>query len=184
MRVVYMVGGYSSSNDIFLHKFLQYGIDVHVIYTRPMPADSAVLQQVNASWVDVSRFSYLPKGLRWLVFGSQVISRVRKIKPDVILSQGIQVHGLLSVLSGSRPVLLMPWGSDWAIRAHENFAMRLLSRFVVNRVGLVQIDCEVGKRTVLNLSRGALKPEKIWVFPQGIELEIFHPHAEARLALR
>lgn len=184
MRLVYMVGGYSSSNDIFLHKFLQYGIDVHVIYTRPAPADSAVLQQVNASWVDVSRFGYLPKGLRWLIFGYQVISRVRKIKPGVILSQGIQAQGLLSVLSGIRPVLLMPWGSDWAIRAHKNLAMRMLSRYVVNHVSLVQIDCEVGKRTVLDLSKGKLKPEKIWVFPQGIELNIFSPRAEARLGLR
>jgi glycosyltransferase involved in cell wall biosynthesis len=184
MRLVYMVGGYSSSNDIFLHKFLRYGIDVHVIYTRPAAADSAVLQQVNASWVDVSRFGYLAKGLRWLIFGYQVISLVRKIKPDLIVSQGIQAHGLLSVLSGIRPVLLMPWGSDWAIRAHKNFAMRMLSRYVVNRVDLVQIDCEVGKRTVLDLSGGKLKSEQIWVFPQGIELDIFNPRPEARLALR
>jgi glycosyltransferase involved in cell wall biosynthesis len=184
MRVVYMVGGYSSSNDIFLHKFLQYGIDTHVVYTRPAPANSAVLQRVNAFWVDVSRFRYLPKAFRWLIFGYEVASRVRKVKPDVILSQGIQAHGLLSLLSGIRPVLLMPWGSDWAITAHKNFAMRMLSRYVVNHVDLLQIDCEVGKRTVLDLSGRKLKPEKIWVFPQGIELDIFNPRPEARRVLR
>ena len=86
MRVVYMVGGYSSSNDIFLHKFLRYGVDTHVIYTRFAPADSAVLRRVNASWVDVSRFGSLPKALRWLIFGYEVVSLVRQIKPDVILS--------------------------------------------------------------------------------------------------
>jgi glycosyltransferase involved in cell wall biosynthesis len=184
MRVVYMVGGYSSSNDIFLHKFLRYGVDTHVIYTRFAPADSAVLQRVNASWVDVSRFGSLPKALRWLIFGYEVASRVRQIKPDVILSQGIQAHGLLAVLSGIRPVLLMPWGTDWAITAHKSFAMRILSRYVVNHVDLVQIDCEVGKRTVLDLSGGKLRPEQIWVFPQGIELDIFNPRPEARRVLR
>jgi len=184
MRVVYMVGGYSSSNDLFLNKFLKYGIDTHVVYTRPAAANSAVLRRMNASWVDVGRFGYLPKVLRWLIFGYQVASRVRKIKPDVILSQGIQVHGLLSLLSGIRPVLLMPWGTDWAITAHKNVAMRMLSRYVVNRVDLVQIDCEVGKRTVLELSGGKLKPEKIWVFPQGIELDIFNPRPNARQVFR
>jgi L-malate glycosyltransferase len=184
MRVVYMVGGYSSSNDIFLHKFLQYGLETYVIYTRPAPADSAVLRRVNASWIGVGRFGFLPKALRWLLFGYEVVSLVRKIKPDVILSQGIQAHGLLAVLSGVRPVLLMPWGTDWAITAHRSFVMRMLSRYVVNHVDLVQIDCEIGKRTVLDLSGGKLKPEQIWVFPQGIELDVFKPCAEARRALR
>jgi glycosyltransferase involved in cell wall biosynthesis len=184
MRVLYMVGGYSSSNDIFLHKFLQYGLDTHVIYTRPAPADSVVLQRVNATWIDLSRLGYLPKPLRWLIFGYEAVSQVRKIKPDVILSQGIQAHGLLSVLSGVRPVLLMPWGTDWAITAHKNFVMRMLSRYVVNHVDLVQIDCEVGKRTVLDVSGGKIRPEQIWVFPQGIELDVFKPDAEARRTLR
>jgi len=62
--------------------------------------------------------------------------------------------------------------------------MRMLSRYVVNHVDLVQIDCEVGKRTVLDLSGGKLRPEQIWVFPQGIELDVFKPCAEARRALR
>jgi glycosyltransferase involved in cell wall biosynthesis len=184
MRVAYMVGGYSSSNDIFLHKFLQYGVETHVIYTRPAPADSEVLKRVNASWVNVGRFGFLPKALRWLIFTYDVIRLVRKIKPDVILSQGIQAHGIFSVLSGIRPVLLMPWGTDWAITAHKNIAMRMLSRYVVNHVGLVQIDCDVGKRTVMDLSGGKVRPEQIWVFPQGIELNIFRPRPEARMAVR
>src|SRR5262249_50114052 len=139
---------------------------------------------VNTFWIDLSRFRYLPKIFRWFIFGYEVISVARKIKPDVILCQGIQGHGLFSVLSGIRPIVLMPWGSDWAIVAHKNTMMRLLSRYVINRADLVQIDCEIGKNTILNLSGGKLQPERIWVFPQGIELGTFKPDSEQRQALR
>jgi len=184
MRIVFMAGGFSTTNVLFLNKFLQYGLDAHFVYTRMSPADFEVLKSVNTTWIDLSRFKYLPKLLRWLIFGYETISIIKKIKPDVILTQGIQVHGLFSVLSGIRPILLMPWGSDWAIVAHKNSAMRLLSRYVVNHVDLVQIDCEVGKRTILELSQGKVKPEDILVFPQGIELDVFKPKAEIRKSLR
>src|SRR5262249_52641323 len=152
--------------------------------TRVSPADFGVLKSVNNTWIDVSRFNYLPKLLRWLIFGYETISIVRKVKPDVILSQAIQGHGLLSVLSRIRPIVLMPWGSDWAIEAHKNSVMRLLSRYVVNHIDLVQIDCEVGKRTILELSKGKVKAADIFVFPQGIELDIFKPKPEIRKSLR
>ena len=184
MRIVFMAGGFSTTNVLFLNKFLQYGLDAHFVYTRMSPADFEVLKSVNTTWIDLSRFKYLPKLLRWLIFGYETISIIKKIKPDVILTQGIQVHGLFSVLSGIRPILLMPWGSDWAIVAHKNSAMRLLSRYVVNHVDLVQIDCEVGKRTILELSQGKVKSEDILVFPQGIELDVFKPKAEIRKSLR
>jgi glycosyltransferase involved in cell wall biosynthesis len=184
MRIVFMAGGFSTTNVLFLNKFLQYGLDAHFVYTRMSPADFEVLKSINTTWIDLSRFKYLPKLLRWLIFGYETISIIKKIKPDVILTQGIQVHGLFSVLSGIRPILLMPWGSDWAIVAHKNSAMRLLSRYVVNHVDLVQIDCEVGKRTILELSQGKVKPQDISVFPQGIELDVFKPKAEIRKSLR
>ena len=184
MRIAYMVGGFSSTDAILLNKFVQYGLDTHVVYTRPAPADYEVLNKVTAHWIDLDRLNYLPKSLRWSVFAWETISAVRRIEPDVILSQGIQAHGLFSVLSRIRPVLLMPWGSDWAIDAHKNILMRLLSRFVVNHADLVQIDCETGKKTILELSGGKLQPEDIWVFPQGIELDIFKPQPDARNIFR
>jgi L-malate glycosyltransferase len=184
MRILYMVGGFSSTDAIILNKCVQSGLETYLVYTRPEAADSKVLQEVNTFWIDLSRFHYLPKLFRWLIFGYEVISVARKIKPDVILCQGIQGHGLLSVLSGIRPIVLMPWGSDWAIVAHKNTTMRLLSRYVINHADLVQIDCEIGKNTILNLSGGKLQPDRIWVFPQGIELEIFKRNTKERQSLR
>ena len=184
MRIVYMVGGFSSTDAIILDKFVKYGIDTHVVYTRAAPADFEVLTRVQPSWINLNRLKYLPKQLRWLLFAYETIVTVRKLKPDIVLSQGIQVHGLLSVLSGIRPVLLLPWGSDWSIVAQKNKLMRLLSGFVVNRADLIQIDCETGKKAILEISKGKVKPEKVWVFPQGIELDIFKPKPEIRNSLR
>ena len=184
MRIVYMVPGFFSTDAIILNKFVEYSLDTHVVYTRPVPADYEVLKKVNAYWINLNRFNYLPKLLRWVLFASEAISKIRKLKPDVILAQGIQVHGLLSILSGVRPILLMPWGSDWAIDAHKNIFMRLVSRYVVNHADLVQIDCEIGKTCILRLSAGKVKAENVWVFPQGIELDIFKPKPERRMALR
>ena len=184
MRIVYMVPGFSSTDVIIVNKFVQYGLDAHVLYSRPVPANHEVLKKVNTHWINLNRFNYLPKLCRWVIFTYEAISILRKTNPDVILAQGIQAHGLLSVLSGVRPILLMPWGSDWALVAHKNILMRLLSRYVVNRADLVQIDCETGKNSILELSAGRLQPEDIWVFPQGIELDIFRPVPSGRDVLR
>jgi L-malate glycosyltransferase len=184
MRILYMVGGFSSTDAIILSKCVQSGLDTYLLYTRPEAADSTLLKGVNTFWIDLSRFRYLPKIFRWFIFGYEVTSVARKIKPDVILCQGIQGHGLLSVLSGIRPIVLMPWGSDWAIVAHKNAMMRLLSRYVINRADLVQIDCEIGKSTILELSGGKVKPDSVWVFPQGIELGTFKPDSEKGQSLR
>jgi glycosyltransferase involved in cell wall biosynthesis len=179
-----MIPGFSSTDAIILDKFARYGLDTHAVYTRPVPAKQDILNKVSTHWINLSRFQYLPKLLRWLVFAVNVISILRTIKPDVILAQGIQVHGLIAVLSGIRPILLMPWGSDWAIVAQKNRFLRLLSRYVVNRVDLLQIDCETGRNFILQLSGGKLRPEDIWVFPQGIELDIFKQNPEARTLVR
>jgi glycosyltransferase involved in cell wall biosynthesis len=184
IRILYMMPGFSSTEVIIMKKLVQNGFDTHLLYTRPIEGKDEVLNKLESYWIDLSRFRYLPKPLRWAVFGSEIIRYIRKVKPDVILAQGIQAHGLLAVLSGVRPILLMPWGSDWAITAHRNLLMRLVSKYVVNRCDFVQIDCEVGKRTLLEISGGNIRPEHVWVFPQGIELDIFQPQREGRDVLR
>ena len=128
MRIVFMAGGFSTTNLLFLNKFLQYGLDAHLVYTRVSPADFGVLKSINNTWIDVSRFNYLPKLLRWLIFGYETISIVRKVKPDVILKPGHpRSWSAFSPLTNSTDCV-MPWGSDWAIEAHKNSVMRLLSR--------------------------------------------------------
>lgn len=179
-----MVGGFSSTDVIILRKLVEYGYDTYVVYTRPEATQYEILKKVKVKWVNLSRFKYLPKLGRWLIFASEVVSYVRKIKPDIVFSQGIQAHGLFAVLSRVRPILLMPWGSDWAINANKSAILRLLSRYVINHVHLIQIDCEVGKSVILELSGGKVKSEGIWVFPQGIELDIFKPMREIRKPLR
>ena len=78
MRIVFMAGGFSTTNVLFLNKFLQYGLDAHFVYTRMSPADFEVLKSVNTTWIDLSRFKYLPKLLRWLIFGYETISIIKK----------------------------------------------------------------------------------------------------------
>jgi glycosyltransferase involved in cell wall biosynthesis len=184
MRIAYMVGGIGVTDELILSKLVEYGFDTYLVYTRDEPADLGILKKLKVKLVDVSRFKYLPKLFRWLIFGYETISYVRRIKPDIVFSQGIQGQGLFAVLSKVRPVLLMPWGSDWAIVANKNIIMRLWSRYVVNRADLIQIDCEVGKGVILELSKGKVKPDDIWVFPQGIDLSIVKLIPDIRKTLR
>lgn len=184
MRIVYMVPGFTPADAIILKKFEQYGLDTYLIYTRGEPADLKLFPTVKPVWINLDRHRSLPKLLRWTIFGYEVISAVRSINPDIILSQVIQTQGLLSVLSGVRPIVLMPWGSDWTIALQKGKWMRLVSRYVVNHADLIQIDCEAGKNVILQLSRGTIEPEDIWVFPQGIELDIFKPNRLRRQLLR
>ena len=51
MRIAYMVGGFFSTDVIILNKFVQYGLDTHVVYSRPAPVKYEVLSKVNTHWI-------------------------------------------------------------------------------------------------------------------------------------
>jgi glycosyltransferase involved in cell wall biosynthesis len=106
---------------------------------------------------------------------------LKEFRPDVVHAGWVTTCGLMSALSGYRPFLLMPWGSD-VLLAHHNTRSQVKLRWVAHRAQRITCDCDaVRERLVTQVKYPA---ERILVVPWGIDLQRFRPRPNEARALR
>jgi glycosyltransferase involved in cell wall biosynthesis len=104
---------------------------------------------------------------------------LREIKPDIIHAGAVNSAAIVGALSGFRPMLLMPWGSDILVFPDtKGFLYRLMARYIIRRSAMITCDAELVKKKILSLTPYA--PDHIVIFPWGIDLHQFHPSPELR----
>jgi len=107
---------------------------------------------------------------------------IRDFRPDILHAGFVTTVGVVAALSGFRPILLMPWGSDILLQPRSSRVRRHLAMFALGRARLITCDAEVVKREILALN--PRPPEEIVVFPWGIDISLFRPDATARRTVR
>ena len=107
---------------------------------------------------------------------------IRDFRPDILHAGFVTTAGVVAALSGFRPLLLMPWGSDILLQPKRSLVRRRLAGFALGRARLITCDAEIVKREILALNPRL--PEEIVVFPWGIDISLFRPDAAAREAVR
>lgn len=98
---------------------------------------------------------------------------LRRLAPDVLHAGWVQTCGLLAARSGFHPMLLMPWGSDilyWPERSRRD---RARAAEALRAADAVTCDAEHVKERIRAIV--PYPPERIVVFPWGIDLERFQP---------
>ncbi len=99
---------------------------------------------------------------------------LKHIQPDILHTGWITDMGFIGALSGFKPILSMPFGSDILIRPYQSISSKWIARFTLRRADMIYCDCELVKNKVIELSR--CTPKKIFVLPQsGTDLNIFRP---------
>jgi len=173
IRIVYSGGGFGSTDMLFVKKFVEKGYEAYLINIRESAYKHPILAHTKPFWINPRQHRHWPKPFRLTAIVAEYIRLVRKSKPDILHVGPIQSSGLMAVLSMKRPLLLMPWGTDWAVFPNKSWFHRLLTKWIVKKADLIQVDCDVAKRKLIEIA--GIDPDKIWVFPWGIELETFHP---------
>ncbi|HEY3251859.1 MAG TPA: glycosyltransferase family 4 protein [Ignavibacteria bacterium] len=109
---------------------------------------------------------------------------VEDFKPDLIHTGYVWQVGIIAAYAGIHPHLSMPWGSDILIEPDKKFIVKKLVQKVMKTCDHVQCDAEFVKAKIMN--DYGLPPEKITVFPWGIDLGLFKPQnkAESRTLLK
>ena len=108
------------------------------------------------------------------LYYKQKLSRIiKKFKPDVIHAGWIQLDGLVAGLTGFRPILQMPWGSDILVYPFNSQQILMQTKFVLNGATQITCDCEEVKKTIIDLVN--YDKDKITVMPWGIDLKLFNP---------
>lgn len=98
---------------------------------------------------------------------------VADFKPGLIHSGYVWQVGILPALLDFHPHLSMPWGSDILTEPGRHFLLKALTRKTMRQCGHIQCDAEFVKQKII--SDYKTPPEKITVFPWGIELGLFKP---------
>lgn len=96
---------------------------------------------------------------------------VKEFRPDLVHSGYIWQVGILAAIADFHPHLSMAWGSDILTEPDKSWVIHKLVKKVLNQSDHVQCDAEFVKKKIINDFK--LPPEKITVFPWGIELGIF-----------
>lgn len=97
---------------------------------------------------------------------------INNIKPDILHSGWTPKDGLMATLSGFHPHLSMPWGSEVMVHPYENMLYKIINNYVFNKSDHITCDSEHVKELIIK--EYEILPEKITVFPWGIDLNIFN----------
>ncbi len=170
MKIAYLSRGNSIYDRYFLEKMVERGHEPHFI--SYYPDRRYEVEGVKNYFYD---YNTLHRFRRFIIL--QTAWHLRKllnvIKPDVLHTGWVQDHGLIGALSYFQPTISMPWGSDVLIRPYDSTRAMWKTRFTLRRADMITCDAYKVKEQIIKLS--SCLPDKIVVFPWGIDLKTFYP---------
>jgi glycosyltransferase involved in cell wall biosynthesis len=147
---------------------------IHFIHHRDPLYDKRLL---DVRWTTMqgkrSPLVFLQSQIGFVRCFRSLVRALRTIKPDIVYAGWIQTSGFMAALSGFRPLLLMPWGSDILISPSQSFLYRWVTKHTLGKADMITCDCETVKRRIIELS--GFPEERIVVIPWGINLGAFNP---------
>lgn len=177
-RILYFSRDYTSHDYRFLSALAQTGHQV--AFLRLEQRGQTLEARVLPPQVEIIRWKGGCKPAR-LAAGPGLLLDFRRVvrdfKPDLVLAGPIQRAALLVALSGFQPLISMSWGYDLLVDARRNAIWDWATRFTLKRSAAFVGDCDTIRQ--LAVSYG-YPPERIVIFPWGIDLGHFKPEAAAQ----
>jgi glycosyltransferase involved in cell wall biosynthesis len=97
---------------------------------------------------------------------------VKDVRPDLIHAGPIQTCAFLAVLSRFQPILTMSWGYDLMQDADRDPWWRWVTRYTLQRSSFFVSDARITRAKAISLG---MRPDRIAVFPWGVDLLHFRP---------
>ena len=97
---------------------------------------------------------------------------IEEVRPDVVHAGPIQRVALLPALAGFHPLLSMSWGFDMLEDADRGPLWRAATQYVLDRSDWFAADCHTVRRKAQTFG---FPPERMTIFPWGVDHEIFQP---------
>lgn len=107
-----------------------------------------------------------------------VRSVIEPLEPDLVHAGPIQSAAYFASEAGARPLLAMSWGSDLLYGARQNGWGREVAVQTLSRSDALACDCMAVRQAAIELG---MAPERIVVFPWGVDLMHFTPGSAPRL---
>jgi len=115
------------------------------------------------------------KGFNKFLVPFRVRRLARKVRPDVVHGHYITHYGYLAALTGKRPLVLTPWGSDVLVEYDEGGLKKKQVAYALARGDLFTVDGENTAKKLMDLGIDADKIKRIYF---GVDTKRFHPSAK------
>ena len=172
MRVLYLSRSYTPHD----HRFLAaIGAGGHQAYFLPLQGRQVATEsRPLPAGVEQIRWR-AGKGLREALIPPGAVMELRRVlarlQPDLVHAGPVQLGAFLAALAGARPLVTMSWGSDMLLGARRGLG-RWAARWTLRRSAVFLCDCQAVARVAQGLD---MPPERIRVFPWGVDLDHFQP---------
>jgi len=173
VRVLYFTRDYTPHDYRFLSGLAQTEHEIYALRLerkgiqkedRPLPV------KVNqVIWRGGRSPARLPDGPGLLWDLKRVI---KSVNPDLIHAGPLQTSAFLAALAGFHPLVSMSWGSDILVDADRNRFWNWATRRALNGTDVLLGDCLAVKNKAESLG---FNPEKVVLFPWGVDLKQFSP---------
>lgn len=178
MRLLYFTQGFSPHDQRFLTALAESGHEVFFLrLDGEIPTDlpqGIVEVTLPGLRTDLAKKSYT-------VIVRKLGALLQELKPQLVHAGPLQGPAWLAARTGFSPLVSMSWGSDLLVEADKNRLMRWRTTFILSKTTVLLADC----RAVANKAASfRFPPERIKVFPWGVDLDFFVPEGTAPLRRR
>ncbi len=178
MRIIYFSQSYGPHDHRFLSALAKSSHEVY--YLKLEGHQRATEDRPVPAGIRMPRWAGGRKAFRWrdvprLAFDLRRV--IREVKPDLIHAGPVQTCAFVSILSGFRPVLTMSWGFDLMQDAGRNWWWGSVTRYTLRRSTSFVSDARVTRERAI---RYGMDPNRITVFPWGVDLRHFKPRPPLR----
>jgi len=173
MKIIYFSMGYSPHDHRFLSALAKTEHQVYFVRLArsnnesedrivPTEIEQVIWEggQREFRWRDVPKYV---RGLRRVIKG---------IQPDILHAGPIQTVGLVAVLTGFRPLLMMSWGFDLMEDVYRNQWWEWVTKYVLRRSTFFISDAQITRDKAVHYG---MNSERTVVFPWGVDLDHFKP---------
>lgn len=156
----------------WLRYFANNGHEVHLITSSKPSGDS--INNIELHFL--KRFGPQIRVANYLINSLPLVLQfkrlIRDINPDIIHAHQIMDTTLLGAVSGFRPFVVTPWGSDILISSQKSRISRWIVEYVLKRADLITTDGEHLREPLLELGAD---PQKINLIYFGVDTGKFKP---------
>lgn len=172
MRIIFLADTAATHTRKWATWFALRGHEVHIVSfnTNDLPGYESVV--VHHLW-STRRRNYL--GIR-ILKAPIIINKLRKIfrlnPPDIVHSHSAGGYAWAAFLSGFRPYVVTPWGTDLLVDSKASIINKLFTGMALRRAALVTTD---GFHLVGMLRSFGVYDDRILVHTFGTDVDFFSP---------
>lgn len=172
MRILFVAPMQSIHSVRWVTFFARAGHDVHVIdasFGGDHEVSGVTVHHIPLRGTRLPVLKYLFRFPRWIARWRRLVGEIR---PELMHIHWLGLHALGAALSGFKPLVVTPWGSDLLLIPQQSAKRRLLLKCIL-AAGSVFICCAFHLREAL-VRRGVPK-ECIHVFGFGTDVAKYAP---------